>query len=164
MAHASPVFRLAEGVHEASCPQPLRGIAGEPRVRLLPKMLPDLKAWEDNRLEVAPKLLVASAGIQEANRVMGLAGGARPGVRRGRHAVGGVRRRRSWGGSGGDRGGTSGTGLAGSYCSLKRSRCPSSRRPGTRRFPWRRCSLSRRRPSPRRLPSAGCGGRPGCGR
>ena len=35
-------------------------------------MLPDLKAWEANRPEGAPKLLVVSAGTEEANQAMSL--------------------------------------------------------------------------------------------
>jgi peroxiredoxin len=37
------------------------------------QMLPDLKEWEANSPEDAPKLLVVSAGSEEANREMGLA-------------------------------------------------------------------------------------------
>jgi peroxiredoxin len=37
------------------------------------QMLPDLKQWEKNRPEGAPKLLIVSAGTEEANRQMGLA-------------------------------------------------------------------------------------------
>jgi peroxiredoxin len=36
------------------------------------QMLPDLREWERNRPEGAPKLLVVSAGTEEANREMGL--------------------------------------------------------------------------------------------
>jgi hypothetical protein len=36
-------------------------------------MLPDLKQWEANSPEDAPKLLVVSAGSEEANKEMGLA-------------------------------------------------------------------------------------------
>jgi peroxiredoxin len=36
------------------------------------QMLPDLRVWEDNRPEEAPKLLVVSAGTEEANREQGL--------------------------------------------------------------------------------------------
>ena len=36
------------------------------------QMLPDLREWEGNRPEGAPKLLVVSAGAQEANSEMGL--------------------------------------------------------------------------------------------
>ena len=36
------------------------------------QMLPDLKEWEENRPEDAPRLLVVSAGTEEANREMGL--------------------------------------------------------------------------------------------
>jgi peroxiredoxin len=36
------------------------------------RMLPDLKEWEENRLEEAPGLLVISAGTVEDNREMGL--------------------------------------------------------------------------------------------
>ncbi len=36
------------------------------------QMLPDLKGWEANRPERAPKLLVVSAGTEEANEAMGL--------------------------------------------------------------------------------------------
>jgi peroxiredoxin len=36
------------------------------------QMLPDLKEWEDQAPEDAPKLLVVSAGSEEANREMGL--------------------------------------------------------------------------------------------
>jgi thiol-disulfide isomerase/thioredoxin len=36
------------------------------------QMLPDLREWEDNRPEDAPKLLVVSAGTEEANREQGL--------------------------------------------------------------------------------------------
>jgi len=36
-------------------------------------MLPDLKEWEANSPEDAPKLLVVSAGSEEANKDMGLA-------------------------------------------------------------------------------------------
>jgi thiol-disulfide isomerase/thioredoxin len=36
------------------------------------RMLPDLKEWEENRPEGAPKLLVISAGTEEANKEMGL--------------------------------------------------------------------------------------------
>ena len=36
------------------------------------QMLPDLKEWEENSAEVAPKLLVVSAGTREANREQGL--------------------------------------------------------------------------------------------
>jgi hypothetical protein len=35
-------------------------------------MLPDLKEWETNAPEDAPKLLVVSAGSKEANKEMGL--------------------------------------------------------------------------------------------
>jgi hypothetical protein len=35
-------------------------------------MLPDLKRWEADRPNGAPKLLVVSAGTEEANRAMGL--------------------------------------------------------------------------------------------
>ena len=35
-------------------------------------MLPDLKQWEENRPEGAPKLLLVSAGSEEVNREMGL--------------------------------------------------------------------------------------------
>ena len=34
-------------------------------------MLPDLKEWEANRPEDAPRLLVVSAGAEEANREQG---------------------------------------------------------------------------------------------
>jgi peroxiredoxin len=37
------------------------------------QMLPDIKQWEANQPEGAPKLLFVSAGTQEANREMGLA-------------------------------------------------------------------------------------------
>jgi thiol-disulfide isomerase/thioredoxin len=37
------------------------------------QMLPDLKQWEANSPEDAPKLLVVSAGSEEANKEMGLA-------------------------------------------------------------------------------------------
>jgi peroxiredoxin len=37
------------------------------------QMLPDLKEWEENRPEGAPKLLFVSAGTEEANKQMGLA-------------------------------------------------------------------------------------------
>jgi thiol-disulfide isomerase/thioredoxin len=37
------------------------------------QMLPDLKDWEANSPENPPKLLVVSAGSEEANREMGLA-------------------------------------------------------------------------------------------
>jgi peroxiredoxin len=37
------------------------------------RMLPDLKQWEKNRPEGAPRLLFVSAGTEEANRQMGLA-------------------------------------------------------------------------------------------
>ena len=37
------------------------------------QMLPDLKVWEENRPEGAPKLLFVSAGTEEANKEMGLA-------------------------------------------------------------------------------------------
>jgi methylamine dehydrogenase accessory protein MauD len=37
------------------------------------QMLPDIKEWEQNRPEGAPKLLFVSAGPEEANREMGLA-------------------------------------------------------------------------------------------
>jgi protein-disulfide isomerase len=36
------------------------------------QMLPDLKEWEANPPEGAPKLLLVSAGTEEANREMGL--------------------------------------------------------------------------------------------
>ena len=36
------------------------------------QMLPDLKQWEENRPEGAPKLLLVSAGSEEVNREMGL--------------------------------------------------------------------------------------------
>src|SRR5918911_1877876 len=36
------------------------------------QMLPDLKEWEAKPPEEAPKLLVVSAGTEEANREMGL--------------------------------------------------------------------------------------------
>ena len=36
------------------------------------QMLPDLKEWEANSPEDAPKLLVVSAGSEEANKEMGL--------------------------------------------------------------------------------------------
>jgi thiol-disulfide isomerase/thioredoxin/uncharacterized membrane protein YphA (DoxX/SURF4 family) len=36
------------------------------------RMLPDLKGWEANRPEGAPKLLIVSAGAEEANAEMGL--------------------------------------------------------------------------------------------
>jgi hypothetical protein len=36
-------------------------------------MLPDLKQWESKAPEGAPKLLLVSAGSEEANREMGLA-------------------------------------------------------------------------------------------
>ena len=36
------------------------------------QMLPDLKEWEENRPEDAPRLLVVSAGTEDANRQMGL--------------------------------------------------------------------------------------------
>jgi thiol-disulfide isomerase/thioredoxin len=36
------------------------------------QMLPDLKEWEENPPEGAPKLLVVSAGTQESNKAMGL--------------------------------------------------------------------------------------------
>jgi thiol-disulfide isomerase/thioredoxin len=36
------------------------------------RMLPDLKEWEENPPEGAPKLLVVSAGAREANEEMGL--------------------------------------------------------------------------------------------
>ena len=36
------------------------------------QMLPDLREWEGNRPEGAPKLLVVSAGTEEANSEMGL--------------------------------------------------------------------------------------------
>jgi peroxiredoxin len=36
------------------------------------QMLPDLKEWEDNLPEGGPRLLVVSAGTEEANRAMGL--------------------------------------------------------------------------------------------
>ena len=36
------------------------------------QMLPDLKEWETNAPEDAPKLLVVSAGSKEANKEMGL--------------------------------------------------------------------------------------------
>lgn len=36
------------------------------------QMLPDLKEWEENAPEGAPKLLVVSAGTEEANKEMGL--------------------------------------------------------------------------------------------
>jgi thiol-disulfide isomerase/thioredoxin len=36
------------------------------------QMLPDLKEWEENPPEGAPKLLVVSAGTEEANREQGL--------------------------------------------------------------------------------------------
>jgi len=36
-------------------------------------MLPEIKQWEANRPEGAPRLLFVSAGTQEANREMGLA-------------------------------------------------------------------------------------------
>ena len=37
------------------------------------QMLPDLEEWESNAPEDAPKLLVVSAGSEEANQEMGLA-------------------------------------------------------------------------------------------
>jgi thiol-disulfide isomerase/thioredoxin len=37
------------------------------------QMLPDIKEWEINSPEDAPKLLIVSAGAEEANREMGLA-------------------------------------------------------------------------------------------
>jgi peroxiredoxin len=37
------------------------------------QMLPDIKEWEGNRSEGAPKLLFVSAGTEEANKQMGLA-------------------------------------------------------------------------------------------
>jgi thiol-disulfide isomerase/thioredoxin len=37
------------------------------------QMLPDLKEWEQNMPEGAPRLLFVSAGTEEANRQMGLA-------------------------------------------------------------------------------------------
>jgi len=37
------------------------------------QMLPDIKEWEQNMPEGAPKLLFVSAGTEEANRQMGLA-------------------------------------------------------------------------------------------
>jgi thiol-disulfide isomerase/thioredoxin len=37
------------------------------------QMLPELKQWEENPPEAAPKLLVISAGTEEANKQMGLA-------------------------------------------------------------------------------------------
>ena len=37
------------------------------------QMLPDLKEWEANAPDGAPRLLVVSAGSEEANREMGLA-------------------------------------------------------------------------------------------
>jgi thiol-disulfide isomerase/thioredoxin len=36
------------------------------------QMLPDLREWEENATEEAPKLLVVSAGTEEANREQGL--------------------------------------------------------------------------------------------
>ena len=36
------------------------------------QMLPDLKEWEENPPEGAPRLLVVSAGTKEANEAMGL--------------------------------------------------------------------------------------------
>ncbi len=36
------------------------------------QMLPDLKEWEENRPKEAPRLLVVSAGTEEANEAMGL--------------------------------------------------------------------------------------------
>ena len=44
----------------------------EPGVRLLPADAPRPKEWEQNPPEDAPKLLVVSAGTEEANREMGL--------------------------------------------------------------------------------------------
>jgi hypothetical protein len=44
----------------------------EPGVRLLPAVLDDLKEWEQNPPEGAPKLLVVSSGTKGANREMGL--------------------------------------------------------------------------------------------
>jgi peroxiredoxin len=58
----------------------LKGFRGEkalvlfwnPGCGFCSQMLPDLKAWERNRPEGAPKLLVVSAGTAEDNRAMGL--------------------------------------------------------------------------------------------
>jgi thiol-disulfide isomerase/thioredoxin len=36
------------------------------------QMLPDLKQWESNPPEEAPKLLLVSAGSEEVNKEMGL--------------------------------------------------------------------------------------------
>src|SRR5215213_8857325 len=44
-----------------------------PRCGFCQQMLPDLKDWEANSPENPPKLLVVSAGSEEANREMGLA-------------------------------------------------------------------------------------------
>jgi peroxiredoxin/uncharacterized membrane protein YphA (DoxX/SURF4 family) len=44
----------------------------DPECGFCKEMLPDLRAWEDNRSREAPKLLVVSTGTQEASGEMGL--------------------------------------------------------------------------------------------
>jgi peroxiredoxin len=63
----SQVVRLADFAG-----QPTAILFWSPNCGFCHRMLPDLKAWEENPPEHAPKLLVVSTGTPEANREMGL--------------------------------------------------------------------------------------------
>ena len=74
----APEVRLADlGGNEVSLQEDFRGkdslvLFWNPGCGFCQQMLPDLKEWEANTPEDAPKLLVVSAGSDEANREMGL--------------------------------------------------------------------------------------------
>jgi thiol-disulfide isomerase/thioredoxin len=78
LGEAAPEVKLPDLEGEPAALEDFRGeetlvLFWNPGCGFCQRMLPDLKEWEENPPEGAPKLLVVSAGSEEANREMGLA-------------------------------------------------------------------------------------------